>query len=178
MALVLGTNAGFCATPPTTDPTDGNSHIDNNALAMLDTSPPRVTRITEIGIWIDSAGLESAFDFDLGLYTDDSEPLTLLQTLTIEHDDTTDVWVRAAVDWAINPSTNYWLATASAGANRFSNIRNSDGSGWSLDFGETALPASWVEGVADADGMLAIYALTAGFVPYNPWPQRAPILAQ
>ena len=82
MALVLGTNCGFCTLAPTTDPLGTIQTFDTLAWAIKHTSPAGATTLTEIGVWVDTASEEA--DINIGLYSDDgaSEPNLLLSGLT------------------------------------------------------------------------------------------------
>ena len=114
MAVVIGTNSGFCDTAPTDDPVgDSQGDIGNDAWVTHDTSLPTAAKITEIGWWADDNS--NSTNFEVGLYAADGsvvpgEAGTLLHVERTNTYDGNAGWVRVTVDWAIDPSTEYWLA--------------------------------------------------------------------
>jgi len=113
MAVVLGTNAGFVETAPTSDPEGAYGNLNYRSTVVDDTSPAGATRITEIGFWADSTG--SDVNFEVGLYSADGETVpgeagTRLYVDTTNALGTTSEWKTVSVDWEISASTKYWIA--------------------------------------------------------------------
>lgn len=113
MAVAYGVNAGFVTTAPVDDPAGTNTPVDEYATVVGDTSPAGVTKITEVGWWCDSATEEA--NFEVGLYAADGavvpgEAGTLLHVSRVHAKGTGAGWKRATVDWAIDSSTDYWIA--------------------------------------------------------------------
>lgn len=167
MALVVGTNCGFCAVAPTTDPAGASTTgTDAQACVFLGTSPPTAGRIVEIG-WYASAATEAA-DFDVGVYAADGvvvpgEAGTLLHSAVNNAKGTTEGWkVVTGLDWAINGSTNYWLAVQCNDTATTTGIDSTTtgGPGFDRTFAATALPNPYNGGaLLDTDGLIAIYVV-------------------
>ena len=167
MALVLGTNFGFCAVAPTADPAEAvNGAADNAAIVQKDTSPATAAKIVEMGWWCDNATLDDV-NFELGLYAADGgvvpgEAGTRLFVSATNAKGTTAGWKTAVVDWAIDPSTDYWLGLQLDDTTTATNIdtASTGGPGFDLLGTQTTLPNPFGGGaILDADGMVAIYAV-------------------
>lgn len=113
MALVLGTNCGFVLTAPTTDPGANNYTIDGAAIGFKVTTPSNISKITQIGWWLDNTSTATAtVNFEVGLYSDSSgSPNSLLQVSRTNSVNlgTRGVWKTANVDWSVSPNTTYWI---------------------------------------------------------------------
>jgi len=113
MAVVLGTNSGFCAASPTDDPAGTNRTVDSYAEVTKDTSPAGNNVITEVGWWCDNATKEA--NFEVGLYAADGavvpgEAGTLLYSSIVNAKGLGAGWKKVTgLSWAIDPSTPYWI---------------------------------------------------------------------
>lgn len=112
MALVLGTNCGFVAVAPTTDPAGSTVSVDDKSSVTRHTSPATASVITEVGWWCDNATEEA--NFEVGLYAADGavvpgEAGTLLHVSRTNAKGTDAGWKSATVNWSISPSTDYWI---------------------------------------------------------------------
>ena len=113
MALVLGTNCGFVASAPEADPATGLViTCDTAAQAIKHTTPAGVTTITEIGWWCYDATQES--NFEVGLYSHDAGNDKPDERLYVDNTNAKGTagacWKTVAVNWAVSPSTIYWIA--------------------------------------------------------------------
>lgn len=169
MALVLGTNSGFVTTAPTADPTGGVVlTADGQSKVTKHTSPATATSITEIGWWCDTA--TEAANYQLGLYAADGgvvpgEAGTLLFTTGDQAKGTTAGWkVVTGLNWTISPSTAYWLGQQLDGTATTTQIdaESTNGAGRDALLTQTALTNPYGGGgLADIDGMVAIYVVWA-----------------
>lgn len=167
MALVLGTNCGFVTVAPTTDPSDGFATVDGRSVVMRDTSPSTAVKIVEVGWFRDPSSDAENPNFEVGLYAADGavvpgEAGTRLYREATNDSGTTPGWISVSVDWAISPSTDYWIGfqlDATAGT-VYTNISGSGGNGYDSRIGATSLGNPFSGGdIFDTDGMYAFYAL-------------------
>ena len=172
MALVLGTNSGFVTTAPTADPAAIYPAIDTRAFVSKDASPATAKRITEIGWWCDNATEEA--NFELGLYAADGisspgEAGTLLHIERTNAKGTGAGWKTVAVDWAIDPSTDYWLGVQLDDTATATNINHNTAGGLGFDYLDrrTSLPDPFGGGAFFADYLVAIYAVWDAGVSAN-----------
>lgn len=165
MVVVIGTNSGFVTTAPTVDPAHLNFVVDGRALVTLDTSPETAGKITEMGWWCDTASQES--NFEIGLYAADGatvpgEAGTLLYVDTINAKGTTAGWKSVAVDWEIDPSTDYWLGVQldNVATSTNTNYASTNGKGYDLKTAQTTLTNPFGGGaIANSNYAIAIYAV-------------------
>jgi len=168
MALVLGTNCGFCLTRPSADPGGTAGVFDTWASALKVTAPAGATRINEVGVWIDNA--TEAANMDVGIYSHDSgnnRPLTLLGSATIAKG-TTAGWKYGSVDVNITPGTIYWVAgqvddtaTQTNGDVQTDATQKND-----YKASQTSLPASWAASSGTVGRLFAcytVYSTTSNF---------------
>jgi len=163
MAITLGTDSGFVTVAPTADPVGSSaSVIDGSSIVTKDVSPVGAVAITEIGWWRD-AGTDGA-NFELGLYSEAAGVADALLEVERTNSSTSTGWIRKAVNWAISPSTAYWLGLqmdAHTGSSSV-DIQSSGGIGRDLQATQTTLTDPYGGGaVANAVSMAAIYALVA-----------------
>lgn len=170
MAVVLGTSAGFVTTAPSADPGGGDTTIDGSSVVVKDTSPAGAYKITQIG-WYRGSGTNTA-NFEIALYSDSAGVADARLFVDATNSSAAGGWITVAVDWAISPSTAYWLGLQMDAHTGSSTVDNatSGGSGTDVRTSQTTLNDPYGGGaVADADGMYAIYALvqTAPTVALN-----------
>jgi hypothetical protein len=170
MALALGTNVGFVATAPSTDPAGGDTTIDGSSVVVKDTSPSTAVKITQIG-WYRGSGTNTA-NFEIALYSDSAGVADARLYVDNTNSSSSSGWITVTVDWAISPSTAYWLGLQMDAHTGSSTVDSatSGGSGTDVRTSQTTLNDPYGGGtVADADGMYAIYALyqTAPTVTLN-----------
>lgn len=166
MALSLGTNSGFVSEAPVADPnaSSGGWTFDARAKVTKHTSPATATKIVEMGWWCDAE--TEAADFEVALYAADGatvpgEAGTRLFVSTGNLKGTTAGWKSVAVDWAIDPSTDYWLG-ASLENTSTTTILDNTGNGGDGEDGITSatLPDPFGGGALhDGNGMWAIYGV-------------------
>ncbi|KKK95682.1 hypothetical protein LCGC14_2670340, partial [marine sediment metagenome] len=112
MALVVGTNCGFCATAPSADPTVSGASTNDFKNALKGTSPGTAVKITEIGWYCSNATQET--NFEVGIYTHNvglDRPDAVVGSLSQTNaKGTTAGWKSVAVDITISSSTIYWIA--------------------------------------------------------------------
>ena len=172
MALVEGTNAGFCSASPSADPTgDFTLAIDDRALAGKWTSPAGATKVTEIGFWCDTDS--EAVTMEGGIYTDDSgnnRPDVLLGSGSATK--TTGAgWKKiTGLNIPISGNTDYWIGIQVDNTTTSSNFDVSSNIGDELDQknSQTTLPSPW--GISDQgyDNIIsAIYAVWEAEVGTN-----------
>jgi hypothetical protein len=168
-SLTLGTNFGFVATAPTTDPAGSNIDQDTYTIALKDTAPTGAIKITEIGWWCDGATEES--NFEVGVYSNDvanSRPGNLLAGASQTNaKGTTAGWKKATVNIDVTAGTIYWLAvqlddTATTTNGNYGSVT---GAMYHAKIGQTTLPSPWsytnyVNG-AYAYGIYAVYSTGA-----------------
>jgi hypothetical protein len=112
MALVVGTNCGFCLSAPSADPVGQQATaIEDMAVVSKFTSPAGATKVTEIGWWCNTA--TAAANFDVALYAADGaivpgEAGTRLYTAVDNAKGTSAGWKKVTVDWTISGSMAYW----------------------------------------------------------------------
>jgi len=166
MALTIGVNYGFCAASPADDPAATNASIDNVAYVVRDTSPAGTNVITEVGWWCDNATEEA--NFEVGLYASDGEGVpgeagTLLYSEKTNAKGLDAGWKkRTGLNWAINPSTVYWIAVQldNTDTTTNGNYTSSGGSGLDYIVGAATLPSQFEGGaIADADAKFGLYAV-------------------
>jgi len=163
MALVLGTNSGFVTVAPTTDPAASLTlTIDGNSCVTKHTSPAYSARIIEIGWWRD-LGSNTA-NWEVGLYSDNAGVADVLLEIEATNSNSTTGWLTRAVNWAISPSTAYWLGLQMDAHTGTSNVDRETTGGAGYDYisggAQTALNNPFGGGaVAQPAGMVAIYAL-------------------
>lgn len=165
MALVIGTNCGFVTVAPTTDPAGTQLTFDNLAGACKFTSPAGAATITEMGFYVDGATEEA--NFEMAVYAADGavvpgEAGTRLHHSATNAKGTTAGWKTVTgLSWAISGSTDYWLAVQLDNTATATPIdtATSGGAGYDTLF-VSALPNPFGGGaLADADGILAVYAV-------------------
>lgn len=177
MAVVLGTNSGFVTVSPTVDPAGTNTVIDGLILVTQDVSPSTAANITEVGWWCDTAS--QAANYEVGLYAADGatvpgEAGTLLFSSTTNAKGTTAGWKKVTgLNWAISPSTNYWIAVQLDDVTTLTNTNflNNSGSGTDKVTGATLANPLGGGALTDADAMFTIYAVwgaaTSNIKSYN-----------
>ena len=162
MAIVLGTNAGFVTSAPTSDPSGNREFdVDFHATAGKDTSPATAIRVTEIGWWCDNA--TQAANFEVGIYDDSGgSPNNLLAGASLVNaKGTTAGWKKATgLNITISSSTTYWIALQ---VDSTATSTESDEGVWatqtqSYDLNVAALQNPWVEDGTD-QRRPAIYAV-------------------
>ncbi len=172
MALVLGTNCGFCAVAPSSNPSGASGYTaDNNARALKVTSPAGAVKITEIGWWCRDATEET--DFELGIYdhhsgTDLPDAL-IAKTAPTAKGTIGGVWKSVAVDWEIEGNTIYWIALQvdNTPSNTKWDGTNTGGQRDSSKWGETTLLASWGTSDGTYANLLSIYVVYEEGEPEN-----------
>lgn len=160
MALALGTNSGFVTVAPTADPAATGTTIDGSSVVTKHTSPAGSVRITSFG-WYRASGTNAA-NWEIALYSDTAGVADARLFVDATNSTTSNGWVVTAVDWAISPSTAYWLGLQMDSHSGSSSVdsASSGGAGSDVRTSQTALNDPYGGGaVADADGMYAIYAL-------------------
>ena len=110
MAVVVGTNSGFVTSRPTADPAGNSAGISAKCWSSHDTTHSTAAKVTEMGIYINSATV--AADIDLGIYTDNGsdQPGTILAGKITIAKGTTAGWKFGACDITVSGSTKYWVA--------------------------------------------------------------------
>ena len=160
MALVLGTNSGFVTTAPTADPNETGTTIDGSSVVTKHTTPADAEKITSIG-WYRASGTNTA-NWEIALYSDLVGVPTTRLFVDATNSTSSNGWVTTAVDWAVSPNTDYWLALQMDAHSGSSSVDGaaSGGAGSDVMTSQTTLADPYGGGlVADADGMYAIYAL-------------------
>ncbi len=169
MAVVLGVSSGFVTVAPTADPAGTGVTIDGSSVVTKDTSPSNAVKITEIG-WYRESGTNTA-NWEIALYADLAGVAVTRLFVDATNSTNANGWITTAVDWAISPSTPYWLALQMDAHSGSSGVDSnaSGGSGSDIQTSQTTLNDPYGGGlVADADAMYAIYALvelTPAIVP-------------
>lgn len=163
MALVLGTNVGFCATAPVADPEGDTFTMDAVSAVCGDTSPSTAGKITEVGWYCDNATEES--NFEVGLYAADGSGARAGTRLYVDATNAKGTgagWKTVTVDWAISINTYYWIgvqlddtATATSGNRRIGGIV----SGYDTLSGQTTLADPYGGNEPSTTNGLAIYAV-------------------
>jgi hypothetical protein len=165
MALALGTNVGFVTIAPTADPAGSNTTIDGSSVVVKDTSPAGAIRITQIG-WYRGSGTNTA-NFEIALYSESAGVAATRLFVDATNSSASGGWITVAVDWAISPSTPYWLGLQMDAHSGSSSVDSATpgGSGSDVLTSQTTLNDPYGGGtVADAAGMYAIYALTERYL--------------
>ncbi len=160
MAVVLGTSSGFVTAAPSADPAGTGVTIDGSSVVTKDTSPAGSVRITSIG-WYRESGTNTA-NWEIALYSDLAGVAVTRLFVDNTNSTASNGWLVTAVDWAISPSTPYWLALQMDAHSGSSGVDSaaSGGSGSDILTSQTTLNDPYGGGlVADADAMYAIYAL-------------------
>jgi hypothetical protein len=159
VALALGTNSGFVTVAPTADPAATGATIDGNAVVTKHTTPADAIRITEIG-WYRASGTNTA-NWEIALYSDLAGVPVSRLFVDATNSTSSAGWLATAVDWAVDPSTPYWLALQMDTHSGSSSVDSAASGGAGSDvFAASTLADPYAGGtVADADGMYAIYAL-------------------
>lgn len=165
MAVVIGTNSGFCAASPSGDPSGAETVIDGAARAQKDTSPAGNNVITEIGFYTDQATEES--NFEVGIYehnVGDDNPEALVEKSAVNAKGTGAGWKKVTgLNISINASTIYWIAVQVDNTATPTKIDYSAGGGEKSDVKsiQTTLTDPWaVSGGTDAI-IAAVYAVYA-----------------
>jgi len=161
MALVLGTNCGFVSSAPVYDPAETNGDDAGYAVAMKDSSPVGAVRVTEMGVWIDTAMGDT--DICLGIYTHDSgndKPDDLVDSTTFAKGTTAGWKTAVGLNFVISASTTYWVAFQfdNPGESVYTNYK---GSGGDTEYkaGQTTLPADWGTSTGTVAWLFAVYAV-------------------
>jgi len=161
MAVVLGTSSGFVRTAPTADPNGGaTTTIDGSSVVTKDTTPANASKITEVG-WYRAAGTNTA-NFEIALYADTAGVAAARLYVDATNSSSSAGWIVTAVDWSVSGNTSYWLAVQMDAHSGSSSIdrETSGGAGYDVLTSQSALADPYGGGaVADADGLMAIYAL-------------------
>lgn len=160
MAVVLGTSSGFVTVAPTGDPAGTDTVIDGASVVTKHTSPAGAVKITQIG-WYRGSGTNAA-NFEIALYADSAGVAGSRLFVDNTNSSTSTGWINTAVDWAIDPSTAYWLGLQMDAHTGSSNVDTEVSGGAGIDrlTSQTALNDPYGGGaVLDADGMYAVYAL-------------------
>jgi hypothetical protein len=160
LAVVLGTSSGFVTVAPTADPAGGNTTIDGSSVVTKHTTPANAVKITEIG-WYRGSGTNGA-NFEVALYADGAGVATTRLFVDATNSSTSGGWIVTAVDWAVSPSTPYWLGLQMDAHSGSSSVDSATSGGAGIDLltSQTTLNNPYGGGaVSDADGMYAIYAL-------------------
>lgn len=166
MALVYGTNCGFCASAPSEDPAASTTGLDNAAFVMYDISPANAVTITEVGWWCDNATEES--NFEVGLYDSDGavvpgEAGTRLYVADTNAKGLDAGWKKkTGLNWAISGSHSYWIAVQldNTDTQTLTNYASSGGLGFDTKGSQTSLPTPFDGGgIYDTDGKCAFYAV-------------------
>ncbi len=112
MALVVGTNCGFCLVAPTADPAGVPSwSYDNYAIAAKHVAPAGATKVIEVGWWADNP--TEAANYQVGIYSHDSvnnRPKDLLASTADIAKGTTAGWKTGTISCAITAGETYWIA--------------------------------------------------------------------
>jgi hypothetical protein len=114
MALVVGTNCGFCIASPEGDPLGTGSPLNNgDALASRHTSPVGNNVITELGFWQGGSDANQSVHYNMGIYnTIEGEPGNLIVPQCTGNMTTalTAEWCRyTGLNIPISPETVYWI---------------------------------------------------------------------
>lgn len=166
MALVLGTNCGFVTVAPIGDPGIFHNPVDNRAIAFKITSPAGEGNILTSMGWL-CANTSQAANFQIGIYSHDSEadePLNLLASSGDIAKGTTAGWKTTSVNYALEPSTIYWIALQLDNTSTATNcdFEFSAGEKQDRDFGVTSLLNPWGGSDATGQNLYAFYALYEG----------------
>ncbi|UCE06514.1 MAG: hypothetical protein JSW07_00280 [bacterium] len=165
MALSLGTNCGFVTEAPEADPDGSAAATSGRSRVLKDTSPATAIKVTEIGWWADNATQEA--NFEVAIYNADGvvvpgEAGTMVDSDTTNAKGTDAGWKRCTgLNISIESSTDYWIAIQCDFTVTSTNIDYSSSGGSGYDYkSEGTLNDPYGGGaLADADGMLAIYAV-------------------
>jgi hypothetical protein len=161
MAVVLGTNSGFCEVSPVDDPAGSLNVMDNRARVIKDTSPATAVRITEIGWWCDTASEEG--NFEVALYEDvTGAPDNIISVDRTNAKGTDAGWKKVAVNWSISGSTAYWLGiqldnVATATNANFTNLAGNGA--WKTTTTTTTLPDPWTDFAEGSTAAFEIYVV-------------------
>ena len=165
MALVEGTNCGFVATAPTSDPEGtGTIFIEGAANAMKFVSPVGATKVIEMGYYQPSNSFQTR-DSQFGIYSHnagDNNPEDLLGSSGDVSMDTTLGWkVSGVLDIAITGETIYWVAIQhdSEIVGRQVDFRADGAYKRDLKTSQTSLPDPWGTTSGTAGHLMAIYAV-------------------
>jgi len=164
MAVVIGTNAGFVETAPSSDPTGSDTTADESARASRDTSPATAVRITEMGVYISNA--TEAAQIELGFYDHDAVydlPKDLIEKTEIAKG-TTEGWkIDVGLNWTISSSTIYWVATQCDNTATTTELDYGINVGYRQAYrtiaGLTALPNPWIDTLEGNNLSYAVYAV-------------------
>lgn len=182
MALVIGTNAGFVTTAPTSDPSGASVAMDNWAKAQRDTSPLGNYRVTEIGWWCDNATQEA--NFEVGIYDDNSDtPGNVVGSLSKTNAKGTDSgWkVVSGLDITLQSSTVYWIAIQLDNTTTQTNANYSVLDLSRLDgiYGATTLQDPWAGSTSSlSDFVWGVYALVEEVSVSSEQPKGRQVLSQ
>jgi hypothetical protein len=169
MALVLGTNCGFVATPPVADPGGTLTIIDAYDMAVKDVVPGGVTTILEIGWWCNNNTEEA--NFEVGLYSHhvgNDKPDARLFVDNVNAKGTDAGWKIVSVNWAVTPGTTYWIAIQVDDTDTITETDYSiTADRVSTHTPSTALPNPWDAGSNEATWVRGIYASSSAGVDYT-----------
>ena len=163
MALVEGTNCGFCLVAPTTDPGGGDFVQDTNSYAGKFVAPADAKIITEIGWYCDNA--TEAANYDLGLYEHDTvnnRPKARLQVSADNAKGITAGWKSVSnLVWEVTGGETYWLAVQLDDTLTATNGNSTDTAGQKIDSknAQTALINPWGASDGTAASLVAIYVV-------------------
>ncbi|HEC64123.1 MAG TPA: hypothetical protein ENI23_02385 [bacterium] len=167
MAVVIGTNAGFVNTAPTTNPQGSSTlTIDGYARGQQDTSPVGNQTITEIGWYTENATQES--NFEVGIYTDsgNSPDVVVGSLYQTNAKGTSSGWIVATgLDIEISGETVYWICIQLDDTATTTTIdKNSNSKNYAYDSPRTTLTDPFGNRAVSSAGPLAIYALYSGAI--------------
>lgn len=158
MALEIGTNCGFVAVAPTTDPGGANLAVDGFARALMQVAPVGNYKVTKLGWYQNGSAGDPGEDWGVGIYDDDGgKPGNLLTSVTGIVAGSAQ-WNTGVLDYILTSGETYWLAAVCEASSPATNIAYlSSGGTASGDFA-SYLPDPWEE-VSATSYILAIYAL-------------------
>jgi hypothetical protein len=166
MAVVLGTNSGFCASAPTADPAATNVAICTASYGVgactKHTAPAGATLLTEIGWWWDSGYLGSNVEYVLYAHdaANDRPGAVLWASRTNSPTGSAGAWMaKSGLSVAITAGTVYWIGVLSITATGTGNMNRGSITGARYASAQlSTFPDPWTANGA-ANFALAIYAL-------------------
>lgn len=161
MALVDGTNCGFCLVAPVNDPVGGYVNVVNNSrIVGKYTTPAFPVRVTSIGWWCDDA--TEAANFRCGIYTHNGGTGFADVRLALSADAAKGLaagWKSVAVSIDLAASTTYWIAVGLDNTVTVTNIDKGAAASGTMEIQNgAALPNPWT-GIGTSNRQVAIYAL-------------------
>lgn len=161
MALVIGTNCGFCSSAPSADPGGTPVVLDSYTAAAKFDSPAGTNSVSEMGWWCDND--TQAVGFELGIYSHDADngkPNLLLAASSETAKGTTGGWKTAAVSYGLTASTSYWLAAQLDNTSTTTNIDYLGNVAYAEAYKatQTTLPSPWGSSTGTAARIIAVYA--------------------